>query len=266
MKLYILSHLGLGDNITMLGMIHYMKQYYDVYFICKDTYTTNVELLIGDPSVHLVPVDSKREMEECHRIISNVSSDDDVAVCGFAHSFLHGYNRIRNVDYVQDKSVKTDFYFINDFYWNVGLDLRIYYSMFDIKSTEKSIQVYETIKHFKIHFLHTKGSSREVDFKVDLDKTDVLYVNANRNVYPATHDKYTLADTLVNIPVGHYVDIIKNAYKIQVINSCFSCIVYPLVMTGKIDREKVEIVDQNFNSYPTTDIFSETARFRQEGV
>ena len=42
----------------------------------------------------------------------------------------------------------------------------------------------------------------------------------------------------------NYYDTIINANEIYVIDSCFSCIVYPLLITKKLKAHKVEIIDR----------------------
>ena len=65
---------------------------------------------------------------------------------------------------------------------------------------------------------------------------------ANKNIYPSDHEHYHLSEIFVNMEVAYYIDVIKKAKEIHVIDSCFSCIVHPLHKTNKLDEcDVVEI-------------------------
>jgi hypothetical protein len=56
MNAYLLSHNGLGDNITMIGAINFLLHYYDnVYFLCKDKNQENVARFFQDKPVIVIP-------------------------------------------------------------------------------------------------------------------------------------------------------------------------------------------------------------------
>jgi hypothetical protein len=239
MDAYLLSHNGIGDNITMIGALVFLTKYYrKVYFLCKDIYRTNVELILNGTDIKLIEFDSKREYEHCRQIINSCSVDDDVFICGPYHSYLK--SRIRTLKYEQNLNIKTEFDHINYFYTSIGLDINVYFDYFNINSTHESNEYYEHVKDYSVHFVHTKSSTRTIDIPCDLD-SDTLFICANKNMYPLNHPNYELANKYVNIPVAYYIDVIKNAYKIDVIDSCFSCIVYPLMKKGVLDSKRVHI-------------------------
>ena len=55
-------------------------------------------------------------------------------------------------------------------------------------------------------------------------------------MYTLENKHYKLANTYINLPVAYYIDIIKNSKEIHVIDSCFSCIVYPLQLSGLLNN------------------------------
>ena len=46
---YFVSHNGLGDNITNIGAVNFLLQYYEIiHFLCKDDYANNVKHLFSN--------------------------------------------------------------------------------------------------------------------------------------------------------------------------------------------------------------------------
>lgn len=75
--MYILSHNGLGDNITMIGAINFLLLHYNnIYFLCKDKYESNVKLLINSKNIIIIPVVHRNVRSSCKNFITNVYSND----------------------------------------------------------------------------------------------------------------------------------------------------------------------------------------------
>ena len=103
------------------------------------------------------------------------------------------------------------------------------------------------INNKNIIFIHTQGSNRSINIdniiKKYINDSDTILICANKNLYPENNINYKLADIFVNIKIINYIDIIKNSNEIHVINSCFSCIVYPLNIMKKLKTTSVIIYD-----------------------
>lgn len=245
---YILSHTGLGDNITMIGAINFLLLYYNhVYLLCKDKYKTNVELLINNSNVSIISFDHKNEENNCKKIINSIDSNDniDIFICGKHKSYLN--RKITNpsiLNYKKNDKYDIKWKHIKMFYEDMNLDLNIYYDYFDIVSTELSMKLYESIKELNIVFCHTQSSTKTIDLPDEMQRqylTDNKYivVCANKNQYIKTHKYFELANKFVNIPLQHYIDIIKHACEIFLIDSCFCCIVHPLSILNKLNAKTI---------------------------
>lgn len=244
---YFISHNGLGDNITNIGAVTFLLNYYDtIHFLCKDIYEKNIEYIFADKPVIPVPFDSKNEFADIQRIMKTVTNCDvfvsgminDYVQSRITHPALLSYKR-------NDKNYTVDFSHIQSFYYGIGLDLSIYYEYFDIKSTPDSRKYYDQIKNFKIIFIHSKSSTGEVNYNNVYEKyknnNEYIMICANKNMYHVDHPFYKVAESYVNLPVAWYIDIIKKAELLFTINSCFSSIIYPLVKTNQIEQKKVSI-------------------------
>lgn len=253
---YILSHNGLGDNITMIGAVRFLSNYYEtIYFLCKDKYESNVKLFFVDLKVITVPFDSRDERNSCANIINNAKQQHkefDIFICGgcntsyltsiVTHPLLLSYKK-------DDKGYTVRFDHIEQFYSDAGLDLSIYFEFFDISSSSKSKALYKNLESYKVAFFHTQASNQEMDLRKIYNhyknEKDCIVICANKNVYdvsnPEQKEKHAISEKYINIPIAHYIDIIKNAVCIHVVDSCFCCIVYPLVVTNKLKTREVVI-------------------------
>ena len=243
---YFVSHNGLGDNITNISAVNFLLQYYEtIHFLCKDIYVKNVECLFEPNPVVIVPFNSNDECNEIKRILNNVSAD--IFASGMHKQYIQ--NRITHPDLLSykqnDKNYSIEFSHIRNFYYDIGLDLSVYYDFFDIKSTDISKKYYEELKDYKIIFIHSKASNRELNYDDVYDKyknnKEYIIICANKNMYDKGHMFYEIADKYVNIYIAWYIDIIKRAELLYMIDSCFSCIVYPLMITNRIPKDKVQL-------------------------
>lgn len=251
MEAIFLSHNGLGDNITSISAVRFLLSYYsNIIFLCKDKHQTNCRLLFNNLNVTIIPFDSNNESQSCFEIISPYYNtlNIDIFISGYHKTYLK--SKITNNDLLKyeqnDGLFEIEYDFIRQFYWDNNLDLSIYYTHFKINSCGESRELYWLVKTFNIYFTHTQSSTNKIDFP-DYDfvnKPDWLVICANENVYDITSLKYDIANKFVNIPVAFYIDVILNANKIFVVDSCFSCIVYPLKKTNALSAETIKICNR----------------------
>jgi hypothetical protein len=248
---YFLSNIGLGDNITNISAINYLLKYYDtIFFLCKDINEENVRLFFKNKPVVTVTFNSKDEWTECEKIISQVSDDTDYFISGFHKTVITP--RITNQEilaYKQIHKYNIEYIHIENLYKDLGLDSTVYIDYFDVESSDISKQYFDYIKQFKIVFLHTEGSNRQIDLsniiKSYENNDEYILICPNKNIYNKNNNKYEIAEKYVNLKVAHYIDIIKQAQLIHVINSCFSSIVYPLNVAKKLNASECIIYHNN---------------------
>lgn len=244
---YFVSHNGLGDNITNISAVRFLLNYYEtVYFLCKDIYQKNVEQFFTNMPVVAVPFNSNDECSAIQRILNDVGGGD-IFASGMHKQYIQ--NRITHSDLLNykqnDKHYTIEFSHVRNFYYDIGLDLSIYYEYFDINTSDMSKKYYDEIKEHKIIFVHSKSSNREVNYdhvyETYKDNKEYLIVCANKNMYKKEDPHYALADKYVNLYVAWYIDIIKSAELFYLVDSCFSCIVIPFIQTNKIRKDHVHL-------------------------
>ena len=137
-KAYVLSHNGLGDNISMFGALNYLTNYYEnVFFICKQKNYNNVYYALKNKkSITIVPIDENNEYNDCKKIWNDSLENCDMFISGHCHSGLQrkithpnliNYN-CNNKNY----SLPKFYDFIYMFYSNINMDLSIYCEYFNI--------------------------------------------------------------------------------------------------------------------------------------
>jgi hypothetical protein len=250
---FFISHNGLGDNISNISAVLFLLQYYNtINFFCKKIHCENLTLLfqnkINSKNIILVPLYTQDENTEFVKILNtNNNNLPDIFISGGYKR--HFKSRITHPDLLKYNQNDNEFSTVNghirEFYYDIGLDLSIYYNYFNIESTDLSTEYYKNIKNYNIIFLHTKSSNKEINLSNIIDKyindDDKIIICANKNIYNINHNKYELANKFINLLVAYYIDIILNSLEIHVIDSAFSCIIYPLNMTNKLSAKIIEV-------------------------
>jgi hypothetical protein len=256
-SVFFLGHNGLGDNITNIGAINYLLTIYkNVYFICKDIYIENLKEIYTDPRIFLVPFKSNNETDACFKLLipRYKQKNMDVLISGDCHKINFKSKIQNNLLKYRNKnksySINTKYIHIKNFYDDISLDLSIYYNYFNIDSSTKSIELYENIKHYNIIFMHSiAGNNKKIDLteyiNKFIDNENDIIISADYNVYKKEDKKFELARQYVNKLVPHYIDIIKNAKYIYIIDSCFSCIIIPLSYRNELNTIEYKIFNRD---------------------
>jgi hypothetical protein len=250
---YFLGHLGLGDNITMSGLVRYLSFFYDeVYVFCKKRYESNLKLFyFDDPSIKTIPLEL--EMPDFNKTIKQYLNNNhcyelgDVFVSGGCHaSFIksqinHPFLKISK--YVNNKHIKYEH--INQFFKDINLDANIYHEYFYLPEFEESKKLYKSIseKYKSILFCHTVSSTKQININIDqyLSNKDFFVVNPNINMYNESDQQFDLANSIINLPLMYFIDIILNSDIIKIVDSSFCCIILPLSINDKLKCKNVEI-------------------------
>ena len=262
---YLLTYNGLGDYITMIGALNFLSNYYQhIYMLCRKASIENMKLFLPDKPITYIPIEPTgyniisnkhfiTEEVQCIKIINETPTNNDILICGTEQvkggALKSRITNKRLLEYIpNDKQYTVKWAHIHEFYHNIGLDLSIYYEYFDIPSTSTPTSPSPITDEYNIIFAHTKGSDKEIQITDIVAKyinnENTIIICANKNVYPTDHPKYELANQYINIPIAQYIDIIKRATEIHVVDSCFSCIVYPLQQTNRLRATTVTIYDR----------------------
>jgi len=215
-KIFVLNHLGLGDNITSIGMIRYLSTIYDeVVTVCKKRNEKNMlEIYKDDNSIKLYIVNEDHEISEAYgyRNFRDITKGFDVILTG-----LHKYrNNFDNIPFC--------------FYEDANIPKNIFWDYFHIPDTLESYNLFKLVEKIPYIIIHSSSSTRtEFSYK-DIEKhskysiNDILYIDLNKNIYQEGDKFYDLANNFVNKLLIEYKDLIINSKKIYVCNSSVFCL------------------------------------------
>jgi len=212
---FLLTHLGLGDNILCIGMTNYLCQSYKkVYVVCKENNYQNLQMLIINPKVELLKVVNDSFISPNYGfnryLFDRATEKWDVYLCG-----SHKFNGIKHGD------------FPLGFYDDINIDRKVFWTHFDCRKPPESIELYNKIKDKKYIIVHNLSSTGKVfDSKRIIKKygnDKLLVINFNINEYDKGHEFYDIAQEIINKPISFYQDLIINAEYIFMTDSSIWC-------------------------------------------
>jgi hypothetical protein len=242
-KALVIGHMGLGDHIYMIGAVRYIAaQHTETYVVCKREYVKNLQSFFADnPTIKFWPVDSPY-------LYGKGPTETAPGECVIYNPFEWA-NVYRSGYYKLPRSGFDDI--AKNFYVDMGIDPNVRHSHFYVPLPPSVHTLYEKVKGREYIFVQQKSSSHVTNLiQWDVDK--ILTIDPNINVYPVDHPWYELAQAFVNQPFLDYVEVIKHAKEIHIVNSSFYCIAchYPLDANVKkcYLRETGEVIPEyNFH-------------------
>lgn len=253
-KVFLISHLGLGDMININGAINFLLQYYnEVNILCKPHYYENVKKIYAYNSNIKITVGWDHDKSHIYN-----SFDGDIINIGlesYPTKFKTGKRFTINLDPKQHGE-----HFMVQMYRNAHLNMSIYSDYFNLESTPESKNLYEFIKNYNIIFVHEQASNFGVNLqdKFDLDNENNIVICSNRNYYSSEHSKYEIANKFVNIPIIDYYDVLINSSEIHIVDSCFSSVIIPLVNKNVIKTDKLYM----YNRPEYTNLYNLCPKFK----
>ena len=240
---FVLTHLGLGDNITSIGAVRYLATRYDkVIVVCKERNKKNLELFYDDDArIVLYPVENDNNISPRYGFNYNefkkITNNMDL--------YLAGYHCLTK----QPANFST---IPLNFYNDMNIDEKYFKEYFHINTPKESNELYDKIKHFKEYiFLHntaSNGMTFTVDYienKLNIKRDKVLIINPNYNIYNNNDDYFNIANEFLNKPLSFYIDTIINANKVIMTDSSFFC----LAMMLNIKTSDCYLISRNNSSY-----------------
>ena len=217
----VLSHLGLGDNILLIGAVRFIASSFNkVYVVCKKNNADNMRILFEDnPNIILYIVNKDNDISPNYGCSMSkfIENTKNLTV------FLSGGHCLNRRPY--------SYKFIPfNFYIDMKIDPMHFWNSFSINIPIESKNLYNSLNEIPYIFIHNNCSSgkvfdiEEVENKLNFNKDEILIINPCINVYNADHPYFNIAEKFINLKVPYYIDTIINASKIILTDSCFWCL------------------------------------------
>jgi hypothetical protein len=224
---------GLGDHIWISGAVRYIaRQYKETHLFCSTTVLSTLQTLYKDtPSIKFIIVIKLTDEEK--KQITDKYSKSNTYTCYYTKDLLHRY-------YVD----------MNDlpgvFYDQLGILRSVRHSYFSLPKLYESTELFENVKSQPYIFVHTMSSSAITPI-ITWNISEILTIDPNINQYSSDHPWYEVAEKFVNQPFLHYVDTIKHAKELHLVNSSFYVLasqIPPLDASVKVcyDRSSKEVI------------------------
>ncbi len=243
-RAFILNHLGHGDMLTMNGMVRYYSTLYDEVVVpCVKTFVSSMELVYADdPTITLMPVDSWAAISPERGFpmdkFKEITQGFDVILTGCNRNPFYGSHMLSNGR--GNHALSLPFCFYHD----LGLDKTIMWDYFHVAHCKEAMQLYNQINSIcdnKFIIAQTNTSEREnviscelIENKFGISRDDYLIININSNYYTPDHHFYDIANKCVNLPLIHYMELLKHSFANILTNSALFC----LAMQLDIDTDK----------------------------
>lgn len=219
-KTFILSHLGMGDIITSIGIVRYLSTQYDeVLVVCKNKNKQNMMEIYGDDNtIKILYVNNDDEISP--KLGCNIEKYNDIT--SKYDTYLCGYHISKN-----PKIYDLPFCFYDD----MNIPTQYFWEYFYVPTIKESIELYNVINNIKEYiFVHNTCSTGKVfnieyiESKLNFNSNEVLIINPCYNTYNKGHKYYEIANNFINKSILSYKDIIINSNKIIVSDSSFMCL------------------------------------------
>jgi GNAT superfamily N-acetyltransferase len=244
-KAFVLSHLGLGDMITSIGLVRYLSTSYDsVTVVCKRAHAHNVRMFYSDdPTIQLNIQNDDAEINPEYRLSK---SQFDALTAG------HTVIAVGNHAHGLGKNIHGFMHLPYNFYADADLPVSVFWTYFHVAMHPESTTLYQTIPSGTPYIIMHSGTStgpvftiEQIEKEFGIDRNTTLCLDVNTNVYPTGHPYYETTARFLNQPLVHYKDTLIHAAAVIVTDSSFFC----LAMQLPIESPHCYVVSRNGRDY-----------------
>lgn len=204
----IMTHLGLGDHLTAIGMVRYYGTRYDkVIVACKPKNLQNVQSFYADDTSITVMAeeDPTNFAKKCRQLHPNVT----LLKCGI---YVNRKN-FNNVPFC--------------FYDDLKLPHHLFWSNFYLPISDKAKKIASTLKGRSFAFVHNTCSQGKVFHLSDaqhLFSDDMLIIDPCTNHYKPSDKNYKIAQSFLGHHIVDYTEVIRCAQVLVLNPSSFFCL------------------------------------------
>ena len=230
----LLTHLGLGDQINMIGAVRYFSCYYDeVLLPVVDHSLKKIQSFYeDDPNIKCISVPNN----EGGKMITKMKQD---------YKSKPNFTIIETGCYKEDSKPSAIYtkHVPMGFYDDCGLSFSIFRDFFFLKDqSNHSLTSEIQSKGYKVVIVHKDASNQSIKELENLTKSlltqeNVLVIDLMKNPYPANHPKFRFVQPFVFAPVQQYISLFKIASEVYMIDSSIYCISIHYISENATQKE-----------------------------
>lgn len=212
-RAFVYTHLGLGDMYWMNGAVRYLSTAYDeVHVVCKRKYEKNAAAMYADdPTIKLFLINDDIDLHPWPVRRHYFSSEGfTVYSCGF----------------FAPRPDRAIYDLPNSFYDDMAISRTARTNYFHVPRTQAAVSLAETFKNVPYIVVHEESSVQKLPVAKKLLAAGEtrLILDLNKNHYESTHTLYSLAQSVVNLPLVDYTYLLEGAEELHMIESSIYCL------------------------------------------
>jgi len=241
---YVVANDGLGDSISIIGMVNYLATKYErVYVTCLNKYYKQMTHFYDDPKIILEPYNRKSmiDLYKYSKIINQFKTLYDIYMLGnYGAVAIDMEKYIKQMPDGSIRRIITDY--PTSYYSDVDIPLEYMTKYFKINYSDEILKIYDELltNYPEYIVVHQTGSNATIDIikynNLNIDET--LTIDVNRNLYPKEHKFHSICEKFINLSVIlYYGKLLENATGIYVIDSS----IHILALIVNIEKAKTRI-------------------------
>lgn len=228
---------GIGDKITIIGLVNFLgKKYKHVIIACQHKTRNALKHFYAGENIILYPI-KDTEFYEFYHLMKSVNMYDVFACGNYGANVIHIDNYTKLMSDGEQRKIISNY--PCSYYEDCGIPISTMTEYFCVSYPKEIIAIYDTLFSLKEPFQVIHQESSQVNINIiefcDINIDDMLTIDVNKNLYTKNHKYYNVANLFVNLPsVTYYTKLLETCKNIYIIDSC----IHALCLV--IDVTKVE--------------------------
>jgi len=224
-KVFLYSHLGLGDMFWMVGAVRYLATAYDqVVIVCKERNKKNVEMFYSDlATVKIFSIEDDYVLQPFQEKKGGIEAMGfTVLSCGYHTAAPRIYE------------------FPLSFYDDLDILRDVGQAYFHVPTYPESVALWTKVTSVSKRYVvvHQQSSVETLSLweKAAAKNPDLPILDINKNHYPEGHKYFEIAAAVTGQPMLFYKNLLEGAYQIYCIESSMYCFASHLDLSNVLGK------------------------------
>ena len=227
-RCFIVSHLSLGDQLIINGLIRYFSSIYSyTYLLCKKTnLKSTISIFSDNNSIIPISVNTNNYVIDEDHYLFNLYKDCDIIKIGVLNNNWYILKSNFNID-------NLPYSFFETFYKQQNLDYKIRYNYEKInRNFSLEDKYYKSIMHNYLNIINNITNNKYIFVHYNIDNNKIIsdkYINKNIPIFHPNINYYTdpknkyynYWNGIISNNITDYCKIIEKSYEIHVTFSSF---------------------------------------------